>query len=190
MNRIHVTGNAGAGKTTLASVLAEALMLPAYSLDQIVWQPGWRKTSKEERKLRIQQLIESSDQWVIEGVSHAVMEAADTVIFLDVPRHVCLLRCAQRNYRFLFRSRPELPDHCPEILIVPALIRIILEFPKTVRPVILNHIQQNSHKKTVLIASGNESAERVLQQLGLAHDTGITSQTMIIAATKSKCCSN
>lgn len=126
--RIHITGNAGAGKTTLAQQMSEKLAFDCYHLDQIVWNPHWRKSTENERTKGICE-ITSGNSWIIEGVSKAVREKSDLVIFLDVPRYRCLWRCFKRNLFYLFRSRPELPAHCPEILIVPKLLGIIWNFP-------------------------------------------------------------
>ena len=131
--KIHVTGNAGSGKTTLAAKLGDALELPVFGLDSVVWQPGWRKTPASERAGLEQALIQQP-AWVIEGVSDAVRAAADVVVFLDVPRRICYLRCLKRNLPYLFASRPGLPEDCPEYRIAPYLVRLIWRFPKHVRP--------------------------------------------------------
>ena len=136
MKRILVTGNAGSGKSTLARRIAARLEIPCHSLDRIVWQSGWKKTPPSERAPLIRGLIEP-ERWVIDGVSSEVQSAADTVIFLDVPRKVSFWRVTKRNWRYLFRSRPELPPGCPEILIIPTLCRIIWNFPAKVLPRIL-----------------------------------------------------
>ena len=133
-----MTGNAGAGKSTVAARIGAALDLPVFGLDAIVWQPGWRKTPDPIKHARIRDLV-SDDAWVIDGVSSIALDAADTIIFLDVPRRTCYRRVAQRNVRFLFRSRPGLPEHCPEILIMHRLAKIIWQFPRTVRPAILEN---------------------------------------------------
>ena len=146
MRRILVTGNAGAGKSTLARRIAAELDLPCHGLDAVVWQPGWRKTPADERDRRIAELVRQ-EAWVIDGVSSAVQEAADTVIFLDVPRRVSFLRTARRNWPYLFRSRPGLPPNCPEILIVPKLCRIIWNFPRLVRPGILERMAAGAGKQ-------------------------------------------
>ena len=135
--RILVTGNAGAGKSTLAEALARQLGIPCFALDRIIWQEGWRKTSEVDRYAAIAELV-ALPAWVIDGVSDQVQSAADVVIFLDVPRRTCFLRVLRRNLPYLFRSRPGLPERCPEILIVPRLCRIIWRFPRHVRPRILN----------------------------------------------------
>lgn len=85
----------------------------------------------------IRALVER-ETWVIEGVSSDVQSQADAIVFLDVPRWVSFVRVTKRNWRYLFRSRPDLPPGCPELLIVPTLCRIIWRFPKDIRPRILN----------------------------------------------------
>lgn len=139
--RLHITGNAGSGKTTLAKQLGQALNIPVYSLDSVVWKEGWVAASKEERALGEQKLVNQC-HWIIEGVSKTVRENADYVIFLDVPRHICLLRCFQRNLPYLFRSRPELPSNCPEIRVILRLINLIWMFPTLARPIILQSLDQ------------------------------------------------
>ena len=137
--RIHVTGNAGAGKTTLANQIASSLQLPVHYLDQLVWRPGWQKTDSAQLAILEQELI-NRPNWVIDGVSHSIRRAADLTIFLDVPRHICIARCVKRNLPYLFRSRPGLPENCPELRIFPTLMKVIWRFPDRVRPHIVNDI--------------------------------------------------
>jgi adenylate kinase family enzyme len=136
--RVLVTGNAGAGKTTLATSLAEHLGLPLVHLDGVVWGPGWTKVPAAVRDERIGQIVQRPD-WVIDGVSEVAIAAADLVVFLDVPRWRCMLRTTKRNAPYLFRSRPELPARCPEILIMRTLWRIIWQFDTHVRPTVIAH---------------------------------------------------
>lgn len=83
----------------------------------------------------------------MDGVSREILAAADTVVFLDVPRLTCLVRCLRRNVRYLFRSRPGLPERCPEILILPTLVRLIWRFPQEARPRILAAIEANGDRQ-------------------------------------------
>lgn len=126
--RINVTGNAGAGKSTLAQQLGEVLDLPAFSLDIVVWMPGWQKRPAQERQVLEQQLIEQPS-WIIDGVSGRVRQAADLVVFLDVPRRVCAWRALKRSVRYFNQTRPGLPANCPEWRILPRLMYIIWQFP-------------------------------------------------------------
>jgi adenylate kinase family enzyme len=136
MHRILITGNAGSGKTSVAMALATSLNLQYVGLDNIVWKAGWIRTPRTERR---EKEIEISQRpsWVVDGVSDILMQKADIILFLDVPRHRCFYRAFFRNLPYLFRSRPGMPERCPEIRIVPTLVRIIWNFPVTVAPRIL-----------------------------------------------------
>jgi adenylate kinase family enzyme len=137
--RIHITGNAGSGKSTFARDAGDILGINVYGLDRIVWQERWRKTPLDERRILEERLV-ANDQWIIEGVSAMARQAADIIVLLDLPRFHCYLRCARRNWRYLFKSRPGLPDNCPEIRIIPRLMKIIWRFPEMVRPAIIRDL--------------------------------------------------
>jgi adenylate kinase family enzyme len=160
--RINVTGNAGAGKTSLARELGRALDLPVYSLDSIVWQPRWRKTPPVEREALELGLIRRST-WIIDGVSARVRHAADWVILLDVPRHVCAWRGLRRSFRYLHRTRPELPENCPEWRIVPRLLGIIWRFPSQAGVAIAREATRDSTKYSII--SRADRIESVLARI-------------------------
>jgi len=136
---VYITVNAGSGKSTFARNIGKALGINVYGLDKIIWSEGWKKKPLYERK-RLEEELVSKSQWIIEGVSSIARQASDLIIFLDFPRSVCYLGCIKRNWRYLFTSRPNLPDNCPEIKIVPTLIKIIWCFPYVAKPVIINDI--------------------------------------------------
>lgn len=158
MVKVFITGNAGSGKTTLAARLGTELGVPVYGLDSIVWRPGWKKASAQERDAAIAALVKKP-AWIIDGVAPAVLSAADIVIFLDLPRHRCILRCAKRNWRYLLSSRPGLPEDCPEIRIIGRLLQIIWRFPSRVRPGILAAIA--AHSGSTYVAAMDAQADVV-----------------------------
>lgn len=147
--RIHVTGNAGAGKTTLAHRIGAELGLPVHSLDAIVWQPGWKKTPADERRALEEALVDPP-RWVIDGVSARVREASDVVIFLDVPRTVCAVRALRRSLRSRGRTRPGLPPGCPEWRIVPRLLELIWRFPSRAGQAIRDEAADSPHRYRVV----------------------------------------
>ncbi len=135
--RILVTGNAGSGKTFVSNHLHSITGIQRYCLDSIVWKSGWNLTPSEEKKEKIKKIIKKKE-WIIDGVSLDVQKAADTTIFLDCPRTVSYFRTLKRNIPYMFKSRPDLPQGCPEIKIIPQLISIIWNFPNNVKPLILD----------------------------------------------------
>lgn len=170
MRRINVTGNAGAGKSTLARTLSRLLSIELVHLDRIVWQPGWRKTPHAERAILERQVL-TRPCWIVDGVSPAVREAADTIIFLDFPRRTVAWRCAKRNWRYLFRSRPELPANCPELSILPTLARLIWRFPRFAKPAILADFSRWQGHKTLVHIRSQTQLEAFLSNTAILEST-------------------
>lgn len=165
MHKIMITGNAGSGKTTFSYKLAKILnRKDVINLDKIVWKPGWILVNKEEKELELTK-ITKMQTWIVDGVSETIIEAADTIIFLDYPRYVCYWRTFRRNCKYIFKSRPELPERCPEILVIGKLIKIIWNFPKIVKPDILIHINKNLQKKNIFYITNDSELKATIHKI-------------------------
>jgi len=109
--RIVVTGTSGAGKTTLARVIARQLGVPHIELDAINWQAGWHDLIRHdplEFFCRVSEAIEA-DAWVLDGnyerVRALVWERATHVVWLDYERRVVMARVIRRSLvRVLLRT--------------------------------------------------------------------------------------
>jgi predicted kinase len=101
MDRIAIVGPVASGKTTLARHLGSELGLPVVDLDDYYWRTGTVPSDVEWAETH-RQLI-AADRWIISGdyraVAAARFEAADVVIWLDLPRHTCLTRVTTRKMR-------------------------------------------------------------------------------------------
>jgi adenylate kinase family enzyme len=119
MRRVAVIGCAGAGKSTFAQRLGERLGIPVTHLDTLYWKPGWQETPKDEWAALMGELV-TGESWLIDGNYGGTMGqrlmAADTVIYLDVPRRVCMWRVVKRWAMYRWQSRPDMADGCPERL--------------------------------------------------------------------------
>lgn len=165
MHKILVTGNAGSGKTTLSYKLGKILnRKDVINLDKIVWKPGWVFVDQEQKESELTK-ITKMQTWIVDGVSKTILEAADTIIFLDYPRYICYWRAFKRNCKYIFKSRPELPERCPEILVISKLIKIIWNFPGVAKPTILRHINENLQKKNIFYITNDSELEVALHKI-------------------------
>jgi len=104
VQRVAIVATAsGCGKTTVGRSLAAILGAPFVELDAIHWQAGWRELDADDLRQRVAPLV-AGDAWVIDGsyrgkLGDLVLEAADTVVWLDLPRRVWLPRLVVRTLR-------------------------------------------------------------------------------------------
>jgi adenylate kinase family enzyme len=136
MQRILVIGCSGAGKSTLSRKLAAATGLPLIDLDFEYWRPGWVEPPKDEWRARIAEFC-ARPGWVMDGNYAGTLamrvDRADTVMWLDYPRTVCLRRVLWRVAKDYGRVREGLPAGCPERFDA-AFLRYIWNFNRTHRP--------------------------------------------------------
>jgi adenylate kinase family enzyme len=102
--RIVVKGASGAGKSTLAAELARRLGVPCIELDALHHGPNWAEPSAEEFRARVRAAMDATADrgWVIDGnyerkLGKLVTDAADTVVWLDLPLQTLLWRLWRRT---------------------------------------------------------------------------------------------
>ena len=119
MRRVLVIGSGGAGKSRLAVALGVHLGLPVIHLDAEFWRPGWVETPAPEWRDRVAALVQR-DAWIMDGNYGGTipqrLAACDTVIFLDLPRFVCVWHIIRRTFQYAGRTRPDMAPGCPERL--------------------------------------------------------------------------
>ena len=142
VQRVVIVGSGGAGKSTLGRALSERLEIPVIHLDAHFWKPGWVPTPREEW-VRAERELTRPETWITDGNFGSTMDArlalADTVIFLDLPRALCLTRVLLRRVRYHGRSRPDMASGCPEKIDLE-FVRWIWDYPRTKRPAILEKL--------------------------------------------------
>ncbi|MGE5674458.1 MAG: DNA topology modulation protein [Mycobacterium leprae] len=167
MERIVLIGSGGAGKSTLAKQLAARLDLPVHHLDALYWKPGWTPTPRPEWEAIQRQLV-TGDRWIIDGNYAATMgirlAAADTVIYLDYPRLLCLWRAFKRVLQYRKRTRPDMGEGCPE-MIDREFVRWIWRFPIDERPKLLERLAAMANTKQVIRLRSPKAAARFLSSL-------------------------
>ena len=121
MERVVVLGRGGAGKSTLAVRLGEITGFHVVHLDELFWQPDLAVTPRDQWAALQRELVQEST-WIMDGdlgphdVLDIRLEAADTVILVDLSLAPCAWRALRRSreradfWRWLvtyrWRSRP------------------------------------------------------------------------------------
>jgi shikimate kinase len=100
-----IASASGNGKTTLGRELARRLDVPFVELDALVHGPGWVETPDDELRAALEPIV-ASDGWVLDGtyqhkLGDLVLDAADVVVWLDLPIRVWLPRLVRRTARRL-----------------------------------------------------------------------------------------
>jgi adenylate kinase family enzyme len=162
MRRVLVIGCPGAGKTTLARQLAERSRLPLVHLDFHYWRPGWKLPDSKEWRARVIALADAP-AWIMDGnysnTYDIRMPRADTLIWLDYPRSICIRRVLRRTLTGYGRTRPDLPESCPERFDIP-FFRYVWNFPEKHRPRIANAIERfGGHLLVARLCSDREASE-------------------------------
>lgn len=167
MRQVLVIGSGGAGKSTVAAQIGERLGLPVINLDALYWQPGWVETPKDEWEQIVQQLLQR-EAWVMDGNYGGTLDlrlgAADTVIFLDLPRLLCLWRIVKRRAQFHGQSRPDMARDCPERL-TAEFIRWIWTYPQEHQPRILDKLRAVKQEKQVVVLRSTDEVRHFLNRL-------------------------
>lgn len=117
MQRVMIIGSPGSGKSTLAVKLGEKTGLPVFHIDQIHHKPGWIERTQDERSA-LTLKVHAHEKWIFEG-GHSTtypqrVARADTCIWLDLPLGMRVWRIIIRTLKYYGKSRPEMPENCPE----------------------------------------------------------------------------
>ncbi len=152
MRKVLVIGSGGAGKSTFARRLGETLGLPVVHLDSCYWQPGWVEPPKDDWLKTVEGLL-ARDEWVMDGnysdTLAVRLAACDTVIFLDLPRTVCLWRVFKRALMYHRKSRPDVAEGCVETLNAE-FFRWVWDYPKRSRPKVIRRLKEHARSKQLI----------------------------------------
>ena len=167
MKRVLVIGSGGSGKTTFVKALAARTGLPVIHLDQLYWHPGWVKTPDEEWD-RIILELSRGDAWIMDGnygrTLPTRLAAADTIVFLDLPRVVCTWRILKRQLRYFGRTRPDAAPGCPERL-TWEFVSWVWTYRSRRRPGILQRLERLRDGKRVIQFRSQADVDRFFEQL-------------------------
>jgi adenylate kinase family enzyme len=108
VRRVAIMASAScSGKTTLGRELARRLDVPFVELDSLNHGPNWLQATPEELRARVEPYL-AEPGWVVDGsyrskLGDLVLESADVVVWIDLPRRVWLPRLVRRTLRRVVR---------------------------------------------------------------------------------------
>jgi adenylate kinase family enzyme len=152
MKKILIIGSSGAGKSTFARRLHRATGLPLIHLDRLYWKPNWVETTdKSEWKRTIENALRG-DAWILDGNYSGTLEMrlekCDAVIFLDLPRLLCIYRILKRVALYKKGSRPDMADGCDERFDWE-FVKIVWNYPTRSKPKVEALLHRFESEKTI-----------------------------------------
>lgn len=98
--RILIAGVSGVGKSTLAARVAAGTGIQYTEIDALFHGPGWMR--REQFEADVATLVAGSSwitEWQYRSARHLLVARADTLVWLDLPTAVTLLRVIRRTIR-------------------------------------------------------------------------------------------
>jgi len=171
--RILVLGSGGAGKSTFARRLGEIIELPVIHLDRHFWQPGWKEPD-DERWLDTVRELAAGERWIMDGnysrTLHVRVPRADAIVFLDLPRRICIAGAVRRWLRQRGEVREDMAPGCPESF-DPAFLLWIWNYPRRSRAEVLRAMEAaGPGVETVTLHSRAESTRFLAGVERAAHE--------------------
>ncbi len=153
MQKILIIGSPGSGKSTFGKRLSEKLNIPLIHLDRLWWKEGWVERSREEfDALLVNELLK--DKWIIDGNYGRTVELrlqyADTVIFFDYNRFLCLWRILKRVITNYGKNRDDMGKGCPERFDLE-FMHYVYSFNDNQRDKILKLLSTNKDVRVIII---------------------------------------
>ena len=117
MKKVAVFGNTGGGKSTLSQKLAEITNLPLYPLDLIQYEVGGKEVKYQDYRQSHARII-NSEKWIVDGFGSMEtlwqrLEAADTLIYLDLPLPIHFFWVTKRLIKSIFKKPEGWPENSP-----------------------------------------------------------------------------
>lgn len=164
--KIVIVGSCGSGKTTLSDLLSEISGIEVIHLDRIYWQADWISISEDAFRNEQIKLLRKA-RWIVDGNYASSFELrltkADTVIFLDYNRYICIWRVLKRWMKFRGRLRPDVADGCYEKMEWDFL-KYIWRFPKDTRPLMLDILDKYENLNKFVLKNTQET-NRMIETL-------------------------
>ncbi|MGY5805862.1 AAA family ATPase [Rhizobium sp. LEGMi12c] len=167
-NRILVVGCSGGGKSTLSQKIAARFGLTYVSIDRdVLWLPGWVERAKDEQRAIIAARVQE-ERWILDGTNPSTFDVrlprTDFVIWVRMPRLLCVWGAVSRWIKWMGRTRPEMAPGCVE-KVDWEFLRFIWTFEEKFAPRVLAGLAQHGPDVPVLQLTSRRQMSELLDLL-------------------------
>ncbi len=167
MNKILILGPCGAGKSTFSQKLSHILNIPVLHLDKLFWKPGWVMTDPSQWNSLLKKKLKKNT-WIMDGNYGDTLDIrlpeADTVIFLNFSRYLCVWRVIKRIITSYGRTRPDMGEGCTERWDW-GFIKYVWNFPKHEKPRVFTKLKKHQDDINILTFNSPSALNKFLLSL-------------------------
>lgn len=169
MKRVAIFGNAGGGKSALARELAGITGLPLAVVDKLQYRAGGAKVPHEEY-LQAYATLLGRDEWIIDGFGGIKLlwerlEAADTLIHVDLPLAVHFLWVTKRLVKGLFVAPQGWPENSPVISSSLSSYRVLWPCHTRLTPKYRSYMSEAAQRKRVFRLRSKRELKQFLDSI-------------------------
>ncbi|HEY2265357.1 MAG TPA: topology modulation protein [Streptosporangiaceae bacterium] len=173
MDRIAIMGCGGSGKSYLARSLGARLGITPVHLDARYYDQDWKPLG-QEAFAGVQRDLVAAPRWIIDGNYASTLpirlQAADTVIFLDLPGWACLRGTLRRQVRHGGGQHQANGEYNR---ITWDFIRYILGYRRKMAPRVRALIAEHAGDAQVVILRSRRATRRYLATVPAASSAGM-----------------
>ncbi|WP_442966437.1 AAA family ATPase [Rhizobium sp. ERR 1071] len=167
-NRILVMGCSGGGKSTLSQQIATRFGLTYVSIDRdVLWLPGWVQRDRDEQRAIIVTKVQG-ERWIMDGTNPSTFDIrlprTDLVIWVRMPRLLCIWGAISRWIKWMGRTRPEMAPGCIE-KVDWEFLRFIWTFEEKFTPRVLAGLAEHGPNVPVLQLKSRGEMRQLLDLL-------------------------
>ena len=168
MKKIAVFGKPGSGKSTLSKELASVTGIQLYQLDSILYKKNGNRIAPKAYDREHEEII-SSDSWIIDGFDQIEpfnkrLEAADTLIYIDLPYFVSYYLVTKRFIKGLVVKPEGWPDGCSVFKGTLQSYKILKLCPKFWNAGFLQKLQETSTEKTIYVITSISELNKFVEK--------------------------
>lgn len=168
-DRILVIGCSGGGKSTLSQKIARRVGLAYISIDRdVLWLPGWVQRERPEQH-RIIAELSAGERWIMDGTNTSTFDIrvprGDLVIWVRMPRWLCVWGILSRWITNRGRTRPEMAPGCPEKM-EWQFFRFVWTWEKVYGRRVLAGLAAHAAGKPVLMLKSRSEMRELLDLIG------------------------